>query len=76
MILMQLYVLNTLLKSVLYDMNFEGGVVFADDEIFTLGTDLYLDKTFKHWPRLYRLNGEDDTFSNSCYKNSLTNKSA
>ena len=27
-------------------MNFEGGVVFGDDETFNLGTDLYLDKTF------------------------------
>lgn len=44
-----------------YDMNFEGGVVFADDEIFTLGTDLYLDKTFSIGLG-YTDDGEDDTF--------------
>ncbi len=42
-------------------MNFEGGVVFADDEIFTLGTDLYLDKTFSIGLG-YTDDGEDDTF--------------
>ena len=44
-----------------YDMNFEGGVVFADDEIFTLGTDLYLDKTFSIGLG-YTDDGEDDSF--------------
>ncbi|MCA4779869.1 putative porin [Acinetobacter towneri] len=44
-----------------YDMNFEGGVVFADDEMFTLGTDLYLDKTFSIGLG-YTDDGEDDTF--------------
>ena len=44
-----------------YDMNFEGGVVFADDEIFTLGTDLYLDKTFSVGLG-YTDDGEDDSF--------------
>ena len=42
-------------------MNFEGGVVFADDEIFTLGTDLYLDKTFSVGLG-YTDDGEDDSF--------------
>lgn len=28
-----------------YDMNFEGGATFGDDNIYNLGTDLYLDKT-------------------------------
>lgn len=29
-----------------YDVNFEAGVVFADDEAYNLGADVYLDKTF------------------------------
>ncbi|NNG99554.1 putative porin [Acinetobacter sp. ANC 5414] len=28
-----------------YDMNFEGGATFGDDNLYNLGTDLYLDKT-------------------------------
>jgi len=44
-----------------YDMNFEGGVVFADEEAFALGTDLYLDKTFSVGLG-YTDDGEDDSF--------------
>lgn len=29
-----------------YDVNLEGGLTFADDTAFTLGGDVYLDKTF------------------------------
>ena len=44
-----------------YDMNFEGGVIFADEEAFALGTDLYLDKTFSVGLG-YTNDGEDDSF--------------
>lgn len=29
-----------------YDMNFEGGASFGDTDMYSVGTDLYLDKTF------------------------------
>ncbi|WP_216935770.1 MULTISPECIES: putative porin [unclassified Acinetobacter] len=44
-----------------YEMNFEGGVTFANDEAFNLGTDLYLDKTFSVGLG-YRDDSLDDTF--------------
>lgn len=44
-----------------YDMNFEGGVVFADDEEFNLGADVYLDKTFSVGLG-YTDDGFDDAF--------------
>ncbi|WP_160242712.1 putative porin [Acinetobacter indicus] len=44
-----------------YDMNFEGGVIFANDEAVNLGTDLYLDKTFSVGLG-YTDDGLDDAF--------------
>lgn len=50
-----------------YDVNFEAGVVFADDEAFNLGADVYLDPTLSvglgYTEAGYDVNSLDDAFN-------------